>query len=271
MKFRCLVAALALLAAFASDSWGQSKQPPKIQTQPATQQAAPDQRGTENSPIVVKVLPTQENEERAKADAKEHDEKRKLDRDTLWLSAATVTIIFFQLLIFGAQAYFLWGTLRATATAAKAAIIAAEHIPRVERAYLFVGPSQADEMWKQDETGQAHHRITSVGLIFENQGKTPALIRRVYGQFSEAMPTEDIPHYEGGVIVMFDNAIPGGSKQTRERMFESGILGPQYFFGFVEYDDIFREKLKISRFCVHLLPQEQRFDLAGPRSWNDWT
>lgn len=59
MKLRCLVIALALLAAFASDSWGQSKRPPgsDASSKQNTQSAAPDQRGTENMPLSVKILP----------------------------------------------------------------------------------------------------------------------------------------------------------------------------------------------------------------------
>jgi hypothetical protein len=261
------VIVLAFLAANASDSWGQSKRPSQPQTQPTQQQTAPDQRGTENSPVVVKILPTQENEEKAKADAKEHDEKRKLDRDTLWLSAATVTIIFFQLLIFAAQAYFLGGTLRATADAAKAAIEAAKHIPRVERAYLFVGPSKPRLMWKLNED----YQIIQVGLTFENQGKTPAILKGAYGEFSEVMPTADVPHYEGGQARLFDFSIAAGGREEKQDLFESETLGPQYFYGWVEYDDIFREEIKISRFCVKIDPDNIFIGLAGPRSWNDWT
>jgi len=63
---------LAFVAAFASDSWGKSKRAPQPETQ-STQTNTPEQRGPEKSPVVVKVLPTQEADEKAKADAKEHD------------------------------------------------------------------------------------------------------------------------------------------------------------------------------------------------------
>jgi hypothetical protein len=125
MRFYCLVVALTLLAALASDSWGQSKRIPQPQTQPPQQQTAPEQRGTEKSPMIVKFLPTQETEDKAKTEAKDHEEKRQFDIDTLWLSKATVAIIFLQLLIFGAQAYFLLGTLKVTATVATAADLSA--------------------------------------------------------------------------------------------------------------------------------------------------
>jgi hypothetical protein len=67
------------------------------------------------------VLPAQEDENKAKENAREHDEKRKFDADTFFLSKVTVGLIFLQVLIFAVQAYFLWGTLNVTAVAATAA------------------------------------------------------------------------------------------------------------------------------------------------------
>jgi hypothetical protein len=53
MRLRCLVITLALLMAFASDSQAQSKR------QPPT----PDNRGTEQSPVIVKILPSEQKPE----------------------------------------------------------------------------------------------------------------------------------------------------------------------------------------------------------------
>jgi hypothetical protein len=112
MKLRCLIIALAFLAAFASDSWGQSKQPTPPPTQPAqTNQASkPYERGTEQSPVIVKILPTKESEEKAAADTHREDEKtendRRLARFTellFWATVALSVIAFFQLIVFGWQ------------------------------------------------------------------------------------------------------------------------------------------------------------------------
>jgi hypothetical protein len=82
MKLRYLVTALALLAAGASDSWGQSKQETPPPTQPAqtNQTPKPYERGTEQSPVIVKVLPTKESEEKTAADSRHEDEKTENDR-----------------------------------------------------------------------------------------------------------------------------------------------------------------------------------------------
>ena len=59
MRLRCLVVTLALLVAFASDSSGQSRRQPDSRA--AQQSTTPDNRGTEQSPVVVKILPTEQS------------------------------------------------------------------------------------------------------------------------------------------------------------------------------------------------------------------
>jgi hypothetical protein len=105
----------------------------------------------------------------------------------------------------------------------------------------------------------------------KNQGKTPAILKGAYGEFSEAIPTADVPHYEGGQARLFDFSVAAGGREEKPYLFESEMLGLQYFYGWVEYDDIFREEIKISRFCVKIDPENNVIELAGPRSWNDWT
>jgi hypothetical protein len=147
MRFHCLVVALALLTTMASDSWGQSKQPTPPPTQPAqTNQAAkPYERGTEQSPVVVKVLPTKESEEKAAADVHREDEKTandaRLARFTellFWATGALSVIALFQLFVFGWQGI----QLKRSVSAAKDATelgnreFIATHRPRVIVRYI---------------------------------------------------------------------------------------------------------------------------------------
>jgi hypothetical protein len=53
----------------------------------------------------VKVLPAQEDENKAKENTREHDEKRKFDTDTLWLSQVTVAVIFLKAFFLAAEGY----------------------------------------------------------------------------------------------------------------------------------------------------------------------
>jgi hypothetical protein len=125
MRLGCLAIALTLWAAFASDSWGQSKRPPakgqQDQTQSQEQKAATDQRGTEQFPLVVQPLPTKKTADIAKQEKRDADEKTSSDWWTWLLTLLTVVALFGQLAVFVAQAYFLKGTLKVTAIAAGAA------------------------------------------------------------------------------------------------------------------------------------------------------
>jgi hypothetical protein len=79
MKLRCLSVTLTLVAAFASDSWGQSqRQPQRQDTQGTQQNPGADNRGTEQTPFIVKILPTEQTNEKAES-AKAEGPKNRLD------------------------------------------------------------------------------------------------------------------------------------------------------------------------------------------------
>jgi hypothetical protein len=150
MRLCCLVVALALLAAFASDSWGQLQQPSqsagKVVTEPQAQSgknsdnAKADERGTEHFPIVVKVLPTPNTQEQATAEAKHEDEKAANDRRVatftellFYATVALAVIAALQLFVFGWQGFQLRNTVKETreATRAAQAESIATHRPRL--------------------------------------------------------------------------------------------------------------------------------------------
>src|SRR5712691_8704022 len=79
----------ALLLALLVTSRGQSEQQPPNhtnQTERTQDQPAPNQRGTEQSPFVIKIMPSPESKTDTPEGAKASDEKTKLDRQ---LVAAT--------------------------------------------------------------------------------------------------------------------------------------------------------------------------------------
>jgi hypothetical protein len=121
MKVRCLVIALAFLAANASDSWGQSqrKSPPREEAKTSQQPAASDQRGTEQSPAFVKIIPSPKTAEEAEADRREREDKNKSDWWLVKLTGALALIGFLQLLVFGWQGIQLKRTVSATKEAAE--------------------------------------------------------------------------------------------------------------------------------------------------------
>jgi hypothetical protein len=182
--------ALMLLAAFSSDSFGQSKKPPAPQAQPAQQQAAPDQRGTQNEPVIVKVLPAQDAEAKAEKDSAEQEEKRKLDRDTLFLTKMTVGIIFLQLLIFILQALYLRGTLIATTKAANAAESAAKTADKAIE--LSESASLTVDMWSVENWGTPQ---PTVKFHIYNSGKNTAQILELVCRAPVAVELPETPNY----------------------------------------------------------------------------
>jgi hypothetical protein len=114
MGLRCLVIALAFFAAFASDSWGQSKQPSAQSKQPAQPPAA-DQRGTDQVPLTVKILPAQDAKEKADKEERERQEKAVIDEKLAFETQriadytdrlAAFTIALFCIAVFQAGLFF---------------------------------------------------------------------------------------------------------------------------------------------------------------------
>jgi hypothetical protein len=257
MKLRCLVTALALLAAFASHSWGQSKQPAQVKQ--AAQPTATDQRGTEQSPAIIKIIPSPKSVEETEVDRREREEKNKSDWWLIKLTAALAIVGALQLLVFGYQAIQLKRTVEATKQAA-------EHIPRVERAYVFVTvngddmriPIMAAYAAANSET--AHLEIThpiSVEFSFENQGKTPAEIREVSASLVHwtELPLE--PNYDASarLALLPTNRYLAANSRTAQKPVElqirptfsaamSMMRGDSFiwFYGRVIYFDIFGEE-----------------------------
>jgi hypothetical protein len=121
-----------------SPSIRESVQPPQTQAAQSNSNTTTNQRGTDQTPLVVKVLPTPESGEQAAADAKREDEKaandRRLSDFTGYLFDATVAlaiIAFFQLTVFGWQGIQLARTVAATKESADA-------LMSVEGATFFV-------------------------------------------------------------------------------------------------------------------------------------
>ncbi len=149
------------------------------QQQPASgqQTSAPDQRGTEQSPLVVRTIPTSKTQEEAAEEAKDRNDKAANDRHIVWFSGALVIIGFLQFLVYAYQAKKLRETVESAGEQAEAmerhigeaarsatametiAQVIKDGNKRVIRAYLTVvthrafyqekgGPGQEDKKWQ---------------------------------------------------------------------------------------------------------------------------
>ncbi|HMK80092.1 MAG TPA: hypothetical protein VK438_10605 [Xanthobacteraceae bacterium] len=148
----------------------------------------------------------------------------------------------------GLQAYYLWGTVEATRNLAGATKVAAEHIPRVERAYLFLW-HELKHNSTPNADGALPGEILEIQFAFRNQGKTPAILRRIDVDIRvvDKIPTElrdtgalDMPT---GLVLSSDEKTPFFPRRQL-------ILPEQWadihkrkkillFLGVVKYKDVF--------------------------------
>lgn len=211
MRFPYLVIALAFLAVVASDSWGQSKgrsqemgvkQPEAAVSQ---QKGREDQRGTEQSPLIVKVKPTQKTDAEREEEAKERErvahndrQKEKSDAD---LVAYTQELAFFTKGLFiatvilaiatvglGVFAFFQSRDTKASVAEAKrAADIAEDSLVKLQRAFVSV-----------QQIRHVSHLDPGIGkiwwsfhVIWENSGASPTRNLRFF--VSRYLEDTDIP------------------------------------------------------------------------------
>jgi hypothetical protein len=244
------VLGFALLIATVVDSEGQSQrgssrsQPPSAQV---TQQPAPDQRGTEQSPLSVKIVPPEGADKKAAEEKHEREEKAKIDEKlafetqriadyTIWLSLITLGMAC----VTGYLAYATW-------VAARAAKMAAEHIPRLERAYIYGGFGP--------QHGGRRHRLEPdlsetilAAVTMANYGKTPGFVTTIKVGTCKLSELPDEPVYQEEFVIS-DLYFPGMTtaevRQTRaeakipadgehvvfQRVFYTDVLGNEHYSG----------------------------------------
>jgi hypothetical protein len=139
---------------------------------------------------------------------------------------------------------------------------AADHIPRTERAYLFVNPTNI--------AMSLPGRYTTFDICVDNAGKTPALLKQIHLVITQAPPLGN-PQYPNAQIVLTDLYINAGVRREKLPIVgdRANWVTPFFVYGFLIYTDIFRET-HTSHFCARILPTHQNFEIAGGEAWNDW-
>jgi len=229
-----------------------------------------EQRGTENSPLVVKVKPSKSAQEQSEEDRRESD-KLWYDRITAWstLSAALITlaalaVAIFQAVFFRQQLGLMKDALgdtemaaKAAQDSAKAAIRQGENFAAVERAFVYCDTIEAFPMkiLDTDTIGEWH-----CNAIWKNTGRTNTK-SAVYSVFVYTSPLplpEDFnyPQDRAPESIVFG---PGGSLQSLTILLKVDLLRQVrnqehyiYVMGWTEYRDIFSPELHRSEFCLRL-------------------
>jgi hypothetical protein len=219
--------------------WAQSQTPsPSQATQQHSDTAEPEQRGTEESPVFVKVVPADPGAEESQqqrgteespvfvkvvpADpGAEESQQHQLDRQlvdytrdlaiatddlakyTGWLFGATVATAFATLLLFGIAAYqgrHTKAALAYSAATAKAAVDSVNEFREKERARVVV----INPNWQfspNEDPGSAPKTYTiRVTHQFLNYGATPAVLGDYKGKIFFATSLPENPASDGGTI-----------------------------------------------------------------------
>jgi len=144
-------------------STGKPGKPPQDQPRRREQPPASDERGTENSPVAVKIIPAPKTETEAAQDKAERDAKAATERRMVWLTGALVLVGLIQALVFFIQARRLRETIDATRDTTD---VMRDTAQRQLRAYVFVHKIVVENIFDPDSP------VTHI--ILKNTGLTPA-------------------------------------------------------------------------------------------------
>jgi hypothetical protein len=147
----------------------------------------------------------------------------------------------------------LWFYTRRVANAARAA---AEHVPAVERAYVFGGPTDLFLL----------HDQATVRLAMQNYGKTPAVIREWLVEFLADEPKGSEPSYHGSDRTVTNEILEPFKLFSPAAVYRSDVSAPFYIVGYIVYDDVFR-RTHTTRFCVGIA-RDGKAAFAGHPEWN---
>lgn len=243
----------------------QSQQRPFTSPRPAPQPTVQDQRGTDQQPLSVKIIPSE------KTDAERDEEQRRRDNEARLSQSADqlarfayglFLVAIAQLLLFGVQLWFIRGSFRDAKKAADAAKLNAEAVIDAERARIFVNIEQdtADAIRSAAKQATSPEKDSntldaSVGLFYglKNYGKTPAIIREIGHQLvltpelaneRQYSPKNPLPieHFlgpgeqtpRGTLVCSLDRKMTLGEAKEIQT-----LKNTLWFYGYVVYDDTF--------------------------------
>jgi len=256
--------AIASVLVVALSCAAQSQRRPQNQneTQHPQQLPSTDQRGTKETPLVVKVLPADGAEEKSKQETADHEAKYQLDANIFHLGVATVIVAVLQVVAIGVQALFLWLAFRATTTAAEAARDSADYTIRVQRPYLCI---TGIEFAAGDEVGVTYQ--------IENIGSNPAILQKSSTEIRclSALPAS--PNYSAQRTwqdrIVYSREVISGIRCTVPKS-EKTLLGTTgftfYLYGYFVFLDVFG-RTRRTGFC-YAFGDDKAFSRVGGPTYN---
>jgi hypothetical protein len=133
----------------------------------------------------------------------------------------------------------------------------------MERAYIFGTP--------QIDTEKSVGGNTFVEIMLHNYGHTPGTVKIIYGEVFLATEPFGDPIYKNGSPRAANGMLAPtlGNPLRAPVTFECPVKADFYFFGYVDYDDLFRRP-HTSRFCAKIFLDNRGIEAAGPEAFHDW-
>jgi hypothetical protein len=256
---------IAMLLVLISHSAAQSQQRPFTSPRPAPQPTAQDQRGTDQQPLSVKIVPSEKTDAEREDEQKHRDSEARLSDSAAQLARfayGLFLVAIAQLLLFAVQLWFIRASFRDAKKAAEAAKLNAEAVIDAERARIFASIEQDTADTIRSAAKHAHSTEKdgntldgSIGLFYglKNYGKTPAIIKEIGHQLvlapelakeHEHSPKNPLPIEQilgpgeqtprGTLVCSLDRKMTIG--EAKEIL---ALKNSLWFYGYVTYDDTF--------------------------------
>jgi hypothetical protein len=157
----------------------------------------------------------------------------------------------------------------ATGRTAEAAVTSAEHLPRVERAYMFATPKKTTY---DDPIG-----TVKVIMGAKNFGKTPGILKETWGQFLTELPTglpEHFPFQQSDKWVTDIVYAAGEEHDMADAPFTGLKRSPLFFVGYLKYQTMFRDAPHFSYWCIEATLVDNvrnEWVITDAPGWNAWS
>jgi hypothetical protein len=242
--------------------FGELRQPEPVQAQSPEQPVPADPRGTEQSPLIVKVLPTDNPGEPPQEHGSAID----------WLLAILILLLVLvgagQGIVFAIQAKRLRETVQSLMSGESAVI----HLTELDASLLLPSSAYADE---PESPGVP---LPAIACEFLNIGRTTAIIKEIRGELflGAQFPAEPAYAYSK---VRRGEIVARPEKNTVEQLFEYNRNFTQVeielikerkanvlFFGYIKYSDVF-SRLHTKGFGF-MCRGPNKFQVWGGRAYN---
>jgi hypothetical protein len=110
--------------------------------------------------------------------------------------------------------------------------------------------------------------VVQIMVTPQNSGRSAGVQREIFGDFALKKPWGLLPYF-GGQSIDYDQVVPAGANSTASAGFTSMLAGPQFFFGYVGYMDLFHRRHK-AYFCVRATPPQAPGAVLMQWSGDDW-